>query len=95
MARMRPKPHYYEDRPLDELLGEIEEMIAACRPLARDMDSGKIIVKHSITIRKQLARMTHMIHSLRKEVIERREKWRALQGRGGQSATALRRGNDE
>lgn len=77
MPQMPPKPFYYEDKSLDELLGEMEEIISSCRELARDFDNGKAVVKHSITIRKELAKMTHLCHALRKEIVERREKWRA------------------
>jgi hypothetical protein len=50
------------------------------------MDRGWAMVKNSIAIRKELAKITHLVHSLRKEIIERREKWRASQGRGGREA---------
>lgn len=75
--KMPPKPYYFEDKSMDALFEEIEDIASSCRELARDFDNGKAVVKHSITMRKELAKLTHMCHSLRKEIIERREKWRA------------------
>jgi hypothetical protein len=80
--KMPPRPFYYEDKTLDDLLGEVEEIISSCREMARDFDTGKAVVKHSIAIRKQLAQCTHLFHSLRKEIVERREKWRAERRQG-------------
>lgn len=77
MPKMPPKPHYYEDKSIDELLAEMEEVISSSREMARYFDKGRGVVKYSIKIRKELAKVTHLVHSLRKEIIERREKWRA------------------
>jgi hypothetical protein len=62
--------------------------------MARDFDRGRAVVKNSIAIRKELAKSTHLIHSLRKEIVERREKWRVLRDSGGKGATAPGRGNN-
>jgi hypothetical protein len=83
MPKMPPKPHYYEDKSIDELLAEIEEIISSSREMARDLDNDKAPVKNSVAIRKQLAKVTHLVHSLRKEVVLRREQWRKRKAEEG------------
>jgi hypothetical protein len=95
MVNIPPKrPHYFADKELEDLLAEIEEIISSTREWARQMDAGYAMVKNSIRIRKQLTRVSHLCHSLRKEVIERRETWRKLRTRGGKDVTASGEGNN-
>lgn len=77
MPQMPPKPFYFEDKSMDDLWAEIEEIASSNRELGRAFDNGKAVVKNSIAMRKSLAQLTHLCHSLRKEIVERREKWRA------------------
>jgi hypothetical protein len=67
------QPHYFEDKTIDDLLAEMEEIISSTRHNAREMDRGVAFVKHSIIIRKQLVEVMKLGHSLRKEVIKRKK----------------------
>jgi len=66
------QPYYFEDKTIDELLAEIEEIISSTREMGRQMDSGYAFAKNSIGIRKQLVEAMRLCHSLRKEVIKRK-----------------------
>jgi hypothetical protein len=73
MTVVPQKPHYFEDRPLEELFAELEEIIVDCRKLARKMDEGEGVVVRSIELRKQLMVNIHYSYSLRQEIVRRRK----------------------
>ena len=67
------QPYYFEDKTLDDLLAEPQEILASTREMGRQMDRGYAFAKNSIAIRKQLVEVMRLCHSLRKEVIKRKK----------------------
>jgi putative lipase involved disintegration of autophagic bodies len=85
MTKVPIKPHYYEDKTLDALMFEMEEIISSSREMARAMDSEKAMVKNSIAIRKELVKVIHLAYNLRKEIVRRRQLWRKRKAEGGRA----------
>ena len=76
---MPPKPHYFEDKTIDDLFAEIEELISSSRELARRFDDG--VQAPAVQLRKNLVQVSSLAHSLRKEIVARRNKMRTTRGK--------------
>ena len=85
MPVMPLKPHYYEDKTLDALMFEMEEIISGSREMARAMDNERAMVKNSIAIRKELIKVIHLSYNLRKEIVRRRQLWRKRKAEEGRA----------